>query len=107
MHRGRWRRRALITAGLLAGSSSGMGQSQVGAAVCPILAQLLPEVRTYTPEGARAQLVMAVATQFDYDAATLRQVRAEVDAGTTASCPKEREAILGMLKMKTLAEALS
>lgn len=79
----------------------------VAAGVCSVMVKLLPEVRTYKPEGARAQLVMAVAERFDYDAAKLRQVRAEVDAATTASCPKEREAMLGVLKMKTLAEALS
>lgn len=87
---------------------AGPAQAQSAAAgVCPVLAKLLPEVRTFKPEGARAQLVMAVAEKFEYDAATLRKVRAEVDAATTASCPKEREAMLGLLKMKSLAEALS
>ena len=79
----------------------------VAAGVCPVLAKLLPEVRTYKPEGARAQLVMAVAERFDYDAAKLRQVRAEVDAATTAACPREREGMLVVLKTKSLAEALS
>lgn len=85
-----------------------LAQAQsVAAGVCPILAKLVPEVRTFKPEGARAQLVMAVAGRFEYDAATLRRVKAEVDAATTASCPKDREAMLGILKMKSLAEALS
>ena len=97
---------AVLAVAQLALPTSAHAQS-VAAGVCPIMVKLLPEVRTYKPEGARAQLVMAVAEKFDYDAAKLRQVRAEVDAATTASCPKEREAMLGVLKMKTLAEALS
>ncbi|MFT3820278.1 MAG: hypothetical protein QM750_22135 [Rubrivivax sp.] len=97
---------ALLAVTQLQLASSASAQS-VAAAVCPIMVKLLPEVRTFKPEGARAQLVMAVAEKFDYDAATLRKVRAEVDAATAASCPKEREAMLDVLKKKTLAEALS
>lgn len=50
---------------------------------------------------------MAVAEKFDYDAAKLKQVKAEIDKVTTASCLKDREAMLGILKMKSLAEAVS
>ena len=78
----------------------------VAAMVCPIMVELLPEVRGYQPEGARAQLVMAVAERYDYDPAKLRRLRAEVDKSTIAACPKEREAMLGVVKMTTLAEAL-
>ncbi len=104
---GRFSALALVGSAVLATTLTVRAQSPVGAALCPIITKLLPEVRTYKPEGARAQLVMAVAEKFDYDAVKLRQVRAEADAGTTASCPKEREAILGIMKTKTLAEALS
>ena len=74
--------------------------------VCAVMVKLLPEVRGYQPEGARAQLVMAVAERYDYDPAKLRRLRAEVDKSTIAACPKEREAMLGVVKMTTLAEAL-
>ena len=74
--------------------------------VCAVMVKLLPEVRGYQPEGARAQLVMAVAERFDYDPAKLRRLRDEVDKSTIAACPKEREAMLGVVKMTTLAEAL-
>jgi hypothetical protein len=97
---------AVLAFALLAILPSAQAQS-VAAGVCPVLAKLLPEVRTYKPEGARAQLVMAVAEKFDYDAGKLRQVRTEVDAATTAACPREREGMLGVLKTKSLAEALS
>ena len=66
-------------------------------------------VRPYysKPEGARAQLVMAVAEKFDYDGNKHRRVRAEMDQATTALCPKEREGMLGVLKMRSLSEAVS
>lgn len=97
---------AAIPVAQLAAASLAQAQS-VAVGVCPILAKLVPEVRTFKPEGARAQLVMAVAEKYEYDAATLRKIKAEVDAATTASCPKDREAMLGVLQMKSLAEALS
>lgn len=80
--------------------------SSMGTALCDVLKKLAPEVKTYKPEGARAQLVMAVSEKFDYDAAKLKQVRAEIDKLTTASCPKDRETMLGIVKMKSLAEAV-
>jgi hypothetical protein len=89
------------------GAASAVQAQSVAASVCPILAKLVPEVRTFKPEGARAQLVMAVAEKFEYDASALRKVKAEVDAATTTSCPKDREAMLSVLKMKSLAEAPS
>lgn len=79
----------------------------LGASLCAVLRKLVPEVKAFKPEGARAQLVMAVAEKFDYDAKALRQVKAQIDQSTTASCPKDREAMLGILKMKSLAEAVS
>lgn len=79
----------------------------LGAPLCAVLKKLLPEVKNYRPEGARAQLVAAVAEKFDYDGAKLRSVRAEVDSATTASCPREREGMLGVLKMRSLSEALT
>jgi hypothetical protein len=74
--------------------------------LCGILKEVIPQVRTYRPEGAQAQLVMAMAGAFNYDAATLRRVQEEIDKVTTASCPKDREAMLSILKMQSLAEAV-
>jgi hypothetical protein len=74
--------------------------------LCNVLKRLVPEVSAYKPEGAQAQLVMAVAEAFDYDPDKLRQVKVEIDRVTTASCPKERESMLAILKMKSLAEAV-
>jgi hypothetical protein len=74
--------------------------------LCSVLKKLVPEVRTYRPEGAQAQLVIAVAEAFEYDAATLRQVKEEIDQATTARCPQDRTSMLTILKMKTLAEAV-
>jgi hypothetical protein len=79
----------------------------LGPPLCAVIKKLLPEVRSFKPEGARAQLVKAVAEKFDYDAKTLRQVKTEIDQVTTATCPKDREGMLGILKMKSLSEAVS
>ena len=79
----------------------------MAATLCEILRQLNPQVKAYQPEGARAQLVMAVAEKYEADATQLRQVRARIDQVTTASCPKEREAMLGATKTRSLADALS
>ncbi|MDX2168333.1 MAG: hypothetical protein SF182_14765 [Deltaproteobacteria bacterium] len=78
----------------------------LGEQLCTVLKKLLPEVRDYQPAGARAQLVMAVSEAFDYEPDKLRPVRKEIDPATTASCPKEREAMLAVLKTKTLAEGM-
>ncbi len=75
--------------------------------LCALLKQLNPQVKTYKPEGARAQLVMAVAEKYETDAKQLRQVRAQIDQLTSSSCPKERDAMLAATKTKSLAEALS
>lgn len=90
-----------------ASSGAHAADAALGAPLCSILKELLPEVKSYKPEGARAQLVMAVADKFDYDAVKLRQVKAEIDQATMATCPKEREAFLGVLKMPSLSDAVS
>jgi len=99
---------ALVAAvALLVPSRVGAADSALGAPLCAVLRKLLPEVKSFKPEGARAQLVMAVAEKFDYDAKTLRQVRTEIDQATMATCAKDREGMLGILKMKSLSEAVS
>ena len=74
--------------------------------LCGVLQKLVPEVQTYKPEGAQAQLVMAVSEAFDYDPDKLREVKLHIDEATSASCPKERESMLGILKMSTLKETV-
>ena len=76
----------------------------LGPSLCAVLKELIPEVKTYRPEGARAQLVMALAEKYETD--QLRQVRAKIDQATSASCSKERETMLGIVKTTSLAEAL-
>jgi hypothetical protein len=72
--------------------------------LCAVLKELIPEIKTYRPEAARAQLVMALAEKYETD--QLRQVRAQIDHATSASCSKDRETMLGIVKTKSLAEAL-
>ncbi len=97
---------AIVTVLLVGAGTTHAADSALAGPLCGVLKKLLPQVRTYKPEGAQSQLVMAVAEAFDYDASKLRQVKAEIDQVTSASCPKDRESMLGILKMKTLAEAV-
>jgi hypothetical protein len=76
----------------------------LGPSLCTVLKELIPEVKTYRPEGARAQLVMALADKYETD--QLHQVWSKIDQVTSASCSKERETMLGIVKTKSLAEAL-
>lgn len=76
----------------------------MGPSLCAVLKELIPEVKTYQPAGAKAQLVMALAEKYETD--DLHQVWAKIDQATSASCSKERETMLGIVKTKSLAEAL-
>ena len=80
--------------------------SAFSATLCGVLKKLVPEVRTYQPLGAQAQLVMALAAAFDSDAAKMRQVATEIDSVTSSSCPKDRDSMLAILKMTSLGEAV-
>lgn len=97
---------ALVTVLLVGVGSARAADSALAAPLCGVLKQLFPQVRTYRPEGAQSQLVMAIAEAFDYDPTKLRQVKAEIDQATSACCPKDRENMLGVLKMQSLAEAV-
>lgn len=81
-------------------------ETDLAAPLCEVLSDLPPEVRSYQPEGVRAQLVMAVTEKFDYDHATLRRVWNEIDAATSARCPRLRTELLQLLEMESLAAAL-
>ena len=76
----------------------------LGPSLCAVLKELIPEIKTYRSEGARAQVVIALAEKYEED--ELRKVWAQIDQATTASCPKERETMLGIVKTASLAEAL-
>jgi hypothetical protein len=77
----------------------------LGPSLCAVLKELIPEVKIYPPESARAQLVIALAEKYETNN-ELRQVWAQIDQATSASCSKEREIMLGIVKTKSLAEAL-
>jgi hypothetical protein len=74
--------------------------------LCGILKEVTPKVRTFRPEGAQAQLVIATAQTFNYEPAALRRVQEEIDTVTMARCPKDREALLAILKIPSLGEAV-
>lgn len=78
--------------------------NSLGPSLCAVLRELIPEVKTYQPAGAKAQLVMALAEKYETD--QLHQIWAKIDQATSASCSKERETMLGIVKTKSLAEAL-
>jgi hypothetical protein len=62
------RARILVTAAatlLVPVASAQAADSGLGAPLCDVIKKLLPEVRTYQPEGAQAQRVMAIADKFD------------------------------------------
>jgi hypothetical protein len=93
-----------LAVSILAFAPHGYAADSLGPSLCAVLKELIPEVKTYRPEGAKAQLVIALAEKYEND--ELRQVWAQIDQATSASCPKEREAMLGIVKTKSLAEAL-
>ncbi len=101
----------MLAVGLLT-SIAGLGSAALAVdtalaePLCGALKKVLPEVRNFAPVGVQSQLVMSIANIFDYDSKKLGQVQAEIDAVTSANCSKERTAMLALLKMKSLAEAL-
>ena len=74
--------------------------------LCAALADVVPRVQGYQPEGVRAQLVMKIADDFEYDPEQLTRVRDEGDTVTTASCPELRTQAIALAGTKTLGEAL-
>jgi hypothetical protein len=74
--------------------------------LCKVLNELAPQAPQLSAIGTQAQLVMAIASAFDANAEALRVVNAEIDAVATASCPAARDALLKVLKMNSLQEAV-
>jgi hypothetical protein len=74
--------------------------------LCGVLKKVTPEVRNMSPAGARAQLVMAIAGEFDVNAAALQEVSEKIDVIASVSCSAERDILLSVVKMKLLQEAV-
>jgi len=86
-------RPASFSALLLAASMATGAAPQTGetTGLCGVLRDVLPRVEGYLPEGARAELVMALAETLDYDSVRLNDAKAAIDDDTAAACPSERE----------------
>ncbi|MCC6952847.1 MAG: hypothetical protein IT290_01885 [Deltaproteobacteria bacterium] len=80
--------------------------SSVSAPLCELLKTISPQVKSYDPAGARAQLVIAITEKFDEDTDTLTKAWNEIDLATKSQCPKEREELLKIVKTETLKDAL-
>lgn len=74
--------------------------------LCKVLNELAPMSPQLSALGTQAQLVMSIASAFDTNAAALQRVSAEIDVVATASCPTARDALLKVLKMQSLQEAV-
>ena len=76
------------------------------AKLCAILRQKAPDLKGMSEVGARVQLVMAIGTGFDADAAALQTVSSDIDAIAATSCPEVREPLLAATKATSLQEAV-
>ena len=76
------------------------------AKLCTILRVKAPELKGMSEVGARVQLVMAIGTGFDADAAALQTVSSDIDAIAATSCPEVREPLLAATKATSLQEAV-
>lgn len=74
--------------------------------LCKVLNELAPQAPQLSAIGTQTQLVMSIASAFDANAVALQRVSADIDIVATASCPASREALLKVLKMKSLQEAV-
>ena len=95
-----------IVAAVLAAVAASADPRVISAPLCGVLKGVGAKTHGYTPEAARAQLVMSLAAAFDRDAAKLKEVRAHIDDATMIKCPKERAAMLEVTKTRTLTEAI-
>jgi len=97
---------ALLLSGGVALADAQASDSALSTTVCGALKTLVPDVRTSSPEGAQAQLVMALAEACQSNPQQLRQVKSEIDTLASANCAAERDALLIALKTQSLSEAL-
>ena len=89
-----------------AGASAKASVTDMPVKLCKVVNELAPQASQLSAIGTQAQLVMSIANAFDANAEALRQVVSEIDIVTTASCPASREALLKVLKMNSLQEAV-
>ncbi|MBC7708612.1 MAG: hypothetical protein H7203_01010 [Rhizobacter sp.] len=74
--------------------------------LCKVLNELAPQAPQLTAVGTQAQLAMSIASAFDVNAVALQQVADEIDIVAAASCPAARDALLKVLKMQSLQQAV-
>ena len=86
--------------------STRAGGSDLAQPLCETLRSVLPKVGTYPHPGARGLLIAAISEAFEHDPERLMLVQDQIDAVTSVSCPNERDSMLGVLKMKNLAQAV-
>lgn len=79
---------------------------QLAATLCAVLRKKVPDLKGMPQVGARAQLVMAIATAFDSDATALATVSSEIDPISSSGCPEVREPLLAATKAASLQEAV-
>ena len=87
-------------------ASSKAAVGDMPAKLCKVLNELAPQAPSLSAIGTQAQLVMAIASAFDANPEALRIVSAEIDAVAIASCAAARDALLKVLKMNSLREAV-
>lgn len=80
--------------------------STLAATLCGVLRGMAPELKGMPEVGARAQLVMAIATAFDADAKSLAVVSSDIDAIASAGCAEVRAPLLAATRAATLQEAV-
>lgn len=102
------RRRSLacIAPLLLALTPATSSADDFAATLCAALADVVPRVQGYQPEGVRAQLVMKIAGDFDYDPDALSRVSNEIDEATSANCPDLRTRAIALAATPTLRDAV-
>ena len=91
---------------LMVVSSVRAQDNELATPLCEALKGVLLEFSVAHHAGARSRLVATISEAFHHDPVELFKVQDQIDAVTTASCPLERDRLLTVLKIKTLAQAL-
>lgn len=78
----------------------------VPARLCAVLRAEAPGLKGMSGVGARAQLVMAIATAFDSDAKSLSVVSSDIDTIASSGCAEVRAPLLAATRATSLQEAV-
>jgi hypothetical protein len=98
----------VILLGVLLGAPTlQAADANLGSQICAVLSTVVPEVQMFDPQAARSRFVAAINMKFQDDPIKIRQVTAEIDRLTIASCRKERDDLLRITRMLSLSEAFS